>query len=78
MINAGCAGPPAYRYVNHVLIPPAVKQAGLTQRTVTIPIAAKCGVSEDGIQFARGVFRSGDSRAGKTGGSSGGMASTMG
>jgi hypothetical protein len=53
-INAGCAGPPAYRYVNHVLIPPAVKQAGLTQRTVTIPIAAKCGVSEDGIQFAAG------------------------
>ena len=53
-LNAGCAGPPAYRYVNHVLIPPAVKQAGLTQRTVTLPIAAKCGVSEGGIQFAAG------------------------
>ena len=54
LLNAGCAGPPAYRYVNHVLIPPAVKQAGLTQRTVTLPIVAKCSVSEDGIQFAAG------------------------
>ena len=51
---AGCVGPQTYRYVNHVLIPPSVKQDNLEWRTVTLPIEAKCGVSEGGIEFAPG------------------------
>jgi hypothetical protein len=40
--------------VNHVLIPPSVKQDNLAERTVTLPIEAKCGVSEGGIEFTPG------------------------
>jgi hypothetical protein len=51
---SGCAGPRTYRYADHVLVPPSVKQSNLAQRTVTLPFAAKCAVSEGGIQFAPG------------------------
>jgi len=49
-LSAGCA-PQTYRYANHILIPPNVKQANLKQRTLTLPIEAKCAVSEAGIHF---------------------------
>jgi len=50
---AGCAGPAAYRYANHILIPPGVKSAAVSQRTVTVPVAANCSSSEDGLAMAR-------------------------
>jgi hypothetical protein len=53
-LSLGCAGPHNYRYIDHVLIPPGVKRSTLAQRTVTLPIAAKCGTSDGGIQFAPG------------------------
>ncbi len=51
-LSLGCAGPQTYRYTNHILIPPAVKQSTLSKRTVTLPITAKCAISDGGIKFA--------------------------
>ena len=46
---AGCAGPATYRYSNHILIPPGVKSAAVSQRTVMIPVTASCSASEGGL-----------------------------
>lgn len=50
---AGCAGPASYRYANHILIPPGVKSAAVSQRTVTVPVPASCSASEDGLVMER-------------------------
>ncbi len=50
---AGCAGPATYRYANHILIPPGVKSAAVSQRTVTVPLPASCSASEGGLDMAR-------------------------
>jgi hypothetical protein len=53
LIGSGCAGPASYRYSNHILVPPGVKNASVVERTVTIPITAKCSSSEDGLRMER-------------------------
>ncbi|HEV2687721.1 MAG TPA: hypothetical protein VGV35_04180 [Bryobacteraceae bacterium] len=50
---AGCTGPATYRYANHILIPPGVKNAAVAQRTVTVPLAASCSSSEDGLRMEK-------------------------
>ena len=52
LLSAGCAGPQTYRYADHILIPPNLKQATVAQRTVKLPVEAQCEVSDGGIQFA--------------------------
>ena len=54
---AGCGRhqlrPATYRFTNHILIPPGVKDANLSERTVTLPLAATCTASESGVRFVR-------------------------
>ena len=45
--------PATYRYVNHILIPPGVKDASLAQRKLTIPVSANCSASEGGVELHR-------------------------
>ncbi|HYL77860.1 MAG TPA: hypothetical protein VEU96_26850 [Bryobacteraceae bacterium] len=52
LLLAGCAGPATYRYANHILIPPGVKNAAVSQRAVTIPVAASCSSSEGGLDMS--------------------------
>ena len=47
----GCAGPATYRYANHILIPPGVKTPTVPRRSATVPVAAKCSASENGVQM---------------------------
>ena len=46
--------PAAYRYVNHILIPPGVKDANVSERKFSIPTTANCSASEDGVRIHRG------------------------
>ena len=46
--------PATYRYVNHILIPPGVKDAKVSQRKFTIPTTANCSSPEDGVLLHRG------------------------
>ena len=47
------ARPATYRYVNHILIPPGVKDANVSERKFTIPASANCPSSESGIRVRR-------------------------
>jgi len=53
LVMTVCAGPASYRYGNHILIPPGVKNAAVLERTAIIPIHAKCSASEDGLRMER-------------------------
>jgi hypothetical protein len=49
ILLSGCAGPGAYRFADRVLIPPGVKRADISTRTVTLPLAVKCRTSETAV-----------------------------
>jgi hypothetical protein len=49
ILMAGCTGPRAYRYANHVLIPPGVRKAEISARTVTLPRAVTCQADSEAV-----------------------------
>src|SRR5690349_1072018 len=55
--SAGCVRrqmrPATYRYVDHILIPPGVKDGSISERTISLPFAARCSSSESGLRFVR-------------------------
>jgi len=51
IVITSCAGPRAYRYTNHVLMPPGVRKAEISARTVTLPLAVMCHVDSEAVMI---------------------------
>jgi hypothetical protein len=51
LLMTGCVGPGAYRYTNYVLIPPGVRKAEISARTVTLPLAVMCHADSGAVMI---------------------------
>ncbi len=49
VLITGCSGPGVYRYADRVLIPPGVKKAEISERTVTLPRTVECPAESEAV-----------------------------
>jgi len=49
ILITGCSGPRAYRYADRVLIPPGVRKAEISERSVTFSLTVKCHAESDAV-----------------------------